>query len=387
MQQNTLGNIGYEITNYPPKVGRSLGNVNVVISDRKIWNTTASAFKAVPKNYTDYFPFACPPFWRSMEISSRTSVGTYRYGYNGMEQDPEAKGEGNSYTTEFRQYDPRLGRWLSLDPKMTAWESPFVGMGNNPIFYTDPFGDTVKFERFRDRVNVFISKTFNKEFREKNEGREKSLDVFTYKKGSLSGENLLTNAEPDEEFEDKMNDNEVCYSESNIFYDQGMGSSQIDNKFIKASTQILTGIGKFSFGIPSLALAIPFGIFTGIYNAFAGKKHEIGWGFYLRVETIGGMNILNIGLGDYKDYNMYFLERGKMFKKSQMHPDDCILGFRYGLGRNRPTQMIEFGEAFGFRKWDYRYNLLGVLNVRKSRYRSGQPIWMFRSTNGGNLNK
>lgn len=54
--QNTLGNIGYEITNYPPKVGRSLGNVNVVVSDRKIWNTTANAFKAVTRNYTDYFP-------------------------------------------------------------------------------------------------------------------------------------------------------------------------------------------------------------------------------------------------------------------------------------------------------------------------------------------
>ena len=39
----------------------------------------------------------------------------YRYMFNGMEADPELKGNGNSYTTEFRQYDPRLGRWLSLN--------------------------------------------------------------------------------------------------------------------------------------------------------------------------------------------------------------------------------------------------------------------------------
>ncbi|MBU3661317.1 MAG: RHS repeat-associated core domain-containing protein [Flavobacteriales bacterium] len=128
VQQNTLGNIAYEITNY-------LGNVNVVISDRKIWNTTANAFKAVTRNYTDYYPFG-------MEISSRTSVGTYRYGYNGMECDDENKGSGNSYTTEFRQYDPRLGRWLSLDPLASSfpWQSPYCAFDNNPVYFTDPTG-------------------------------------------------------------------------------------------------------------------------------------------------------------------------------------------------------------------------------------------------------
>jgi RHS repeat-associated protein len=59
-----------------------------------------------------------------------------------METDNEAKGNGNSYTTEFRQYDPRLGRWLSLDPlmKQFPWMSPYVAFDNNPIFYTDPLG-------------------------------------------------------------------------------------------------------------------------------------------------------------------------------------------------------------------------------------------------------
>jgi RHS repeat-associated protein len=129
VQQNTLGNIAYEITNY-------LGNVNVVISDRKIWTgTPTSAFKACVVSRTDYFPFG-------MEISSRTTVGTYRFGYNGMEQDPEAKGEGNSYTTEFRQYDPRIGRWLSLDPLMAQfpWQSPYCAFDNNPVLYKDPSG-------------------------------------------------------------------------------------------------------------------------------------------------------------------------------------------------------------------------------------------------------
>ena len=71
-----------------------------------------------------------------------TNTSEYRYAYNGMEKDPELKGEGNSYTTEFRQYDPRLGRWLSLDPLMMQFPSmsPYVAFDNNPIFYTDPLG-------------------------------------------------------------------------------------------------------------------------------------------------------------------------------------------------------------------------------------------------------
>jgi RHS repeat-associated protein len=60
-----------------------------------------------------------------------------------MECDPEIKGEGNSYTTEFRQYDPRIGRWLSIDPKMNKYPhfSPYIAMDNNPIYLTDIKGD------------------------------------------------------------------------------------------------------------------------------------------------------------------------------------------------------------------------------------------------------
>ncbi len=66
----------------------------------------------------------------------------YRYGFNGMEKDNEVKGAGNSYTTEFRQYDPRLGRWLSLDPLMSKYPhmSPYMSFNNNPIYFADPLG-------------------------------------------------------------------------------------------------------------------------------------------------------------------------------------------------------------------------------------------------------
>jgi RHS repeat-associated protein len=65
-----------------------------------------------------------------------------------MEKDDEVKGEGNSYTTEFRQYDPRVGRWLSIDPKSTSipWQSHYVSMDNNPIWLNDPNGDWIPVE-------------------------------------------------------------------------------------------------------------------------------------------------------------------------------------------------------------------------------------------------
>jgi RHS repeat-associated protein len=80
------------------------------------------------------------------------------FSFNGMEKDNDLKGHGNSYTTEFRQYDPRLGRWLTVDPKATAWESPYVGMSNNPIIYNDPLGDSIKITGLAAQQTAFLKK-------------------------------------------------------------------------------------------------------------------------------------------------------------------------------------------------------------------------------------
>ena len=94
-----------------------------------------------------------------------TNSGNYRFGYNGMEKDPEMKGDGNSYTTEFRQYDPRLGRWLSLDPLMAQFPdmSPYVAFDNNPIYYVDPYGlsSSVKGDPVKTCVTIEGSSTEN----------------------------------------------------------------------------------------------------------------------------------------------------------------------------------------------------------------------------------
>lgn len=62
-----------------------------------------------------------------------------------MERDDEALGKGNLYTTAFRAYDSRLGRWMSREPKESKYPfmSPYVGMANNPILYIALGGEDV----------------------------------------------------------------------------------------------------------------------------------------------------------------------------------------------------------------------------------------------------
>ncbi len=81
----------------------------------------------------DFYPFG-------MVMPGRNGGGDYRYGMNGMEQDDEVSGKGNSLTTPFRMYNPRLGRWMSTDPVTHPQFSPYSAFDNNPIYWSDPSG-------------------------------------------------------------------------------------------------------------------------------------------------------------------------------------------------------------------------------------------------------
>jgi RHS repeat-associated protein len=132
----TLGYRQYELGNH-------LGNVLATVSDRKIQeygtdiNTNGSVdfYSADIVSSQDYYAFG------QLMPGRNFSSNKYRYGLNGMEKDDEyGNGTGNDYFTEFRQYDPRLGRWTSIDPIFKEWESPYAAFANNPVVFADPSG-------------------------------------------------------------------------------------------------------------------------------------------------------------------------------------------------------------------------------------------------------
>ena len=102
--------------------------------------------------------------------SRHGSSDSYRYGYQGSEKDDEIKGEGNSYTTHYRLLDPRIGKWLTVDPKPIPNESPYVSMRNNPILFNDIAGDSIKtkfFDAEKMKQNFIpnrVQKMFNTEY-------------------------------------------------------------------------------------------------------------------------------------------------------------------------------------------------------------------------------
>jgi len=130
--------------------------LHVVISDKKLWpqDTTTDGFQAEVLSRSDYYPFG-------MQIENRTfGDSTVSRGFQGMEKDNAISGFGNHYTTFNRPYDPRLGRWWKRDPlaREFPWQSSYVGMDNNPIFLSDPFGDSTETAKrdFSDAVRISL---------------------------------------------------------------------------------------------------------------------------------------------------------------------------------------------------------------------------------------
>jgi len=121
-----------------------LGNVLTVFTDRKIpldnnQDGTVDAYKADLLMSQDYYPGGALMPGRTF------SSDNYAFGYQGSLKDDEIKGSGNSYTTEFRELDPRILQWWSLDPKSNAAESPYIPMFRNPIMFVDVRGDSGDF--------------------------------------------------------------------------------------------------------------------------------------------------------------------------------------------------------------------------------------------------
>ncbi len=112
------GSAIYQITDH-------LGNVRATVG-----KTSGGQVLTENSSSTDYYPFG-------MAMPNRQIINgePYRYAYQGQEKDPETGKEA----FQLRLWDARIGRWLTTDPKRFH-HSPYLGMGNNPIFFIDSDG-------------------------------------------------------------------------------------------------------------------------------------------------------------------------------------------------------------------------------------------------------
>jgi RHS repeat-associated protein len=99
--------------------------------------------------YSKYFDeynsslLLCKDGSKEHEVKSQKRIKVYSFGFNGKEVDDEVSGSGNSYDFGARLYNPRLGRWLALDPKAYRYTgySPYHFGYDNPIVTIDPDGN------------------------------------------------------------------------------------------------------------------------------------------------------------------------------------------------------------------------------------------------------
>ena len=98
------------------------------------------------------------PFGMTMPGRSY-NAHTYRHGFTGHEKESDLA-EG-IYTTEYRLYDARVGRWLSVDPLFEKYVgmSPYNYCMLNPVMMVDPDGRDAIYIVFPDyKISAFWEK-------------------------------------------------------------------------------------------------------------------------------------------------------------------------------------------------------------------------------------
>ena len=120
-----LGGKGYEITDH-------LGNVHVVISDKKLWpqDTTIEGFKAEVLSRSDYYPFG-------MQITNRTFGDSLaNYGFGGQLKESEISGKGGVLNYKHRMFNSKIARFFAVDPIAAEypWLTPYQHSSLNPIW-------------------------------------------------------------------------------------------------------------------------------------------------------------------------------------------------------------------------------------------------------------
>lgn len=91
---------------------------------------------------THYYPFGLTMAGISSNALKGSNYPKNRKEFNGIEHITEL--DLNQYDAFYRTLDPQLGRWWQIDPKSDYDWSLYSAMNDNPIYFSDPLGDTAR---------------------------------------------------------------------------------------------------------------------------------------------------------------------------------------------------------------------------------------------------
>ena len=124
------GRKGFELTDLQ-------GNVRVVVSDEKLGIDTdgdgvVDIYEVQILHMEDFMPYGATAPWRFMDNS-------YQFGFTGVLKENLWMNGSPVYGMTFRQYDSRIGRWMTPDPLKNKFPSisPYVYTEDDPINYVD----------------------------------------------------------------------------------------------------------------------------------------------------------------------------------------------------------------------------------------------------------
>jgi RHS repeat-associated protein len=200
-----------------------LGNTRITLTDTD-GNGILAAAEVTQSNM--YYAFG-------LEFAAGTTTPTAnKYKFNGIEQVKDF--DWNVSMAFYRSYDAATGRWGQIDPKPDMTMSGYVGMGNNPVRYSDMLGDTVRYENaaMEKWVKSYTQETTNKKGKEvRNKqynadfaAKVKTLDASTVVFNYTDNAKLLSDPSSlGEVVHDGVNANQV-----NIVINGGAKNTDID---------------------------------------------------------------------------------------------------------------------------------------------------------------
>lgn len=270
----------------------------------------------------------------------------------------------NQYEFFYRNYDPQIARWHSLDTKPVEMFSLYAAMANNPIRYTDPLGDTAvyfrpdgSFWKFQDDgkkefSGVFfqtstVTSTYEKdgvtyEVRTYSDGmnfqfNDPAVDVQGIKNGEITNIAIATDAMVNGEIE-KSGVNSVdpkkgfTYAKNNSTatgkMDYGMQDNLLHNTFYlrNGTAYNVADFGNYLWGrgMAQLEVDLPMTSIGAHYNHFFNgrsrrdntSKYDFGPGTYgspglfdakadQRAIISGYMNNLKYPMLHQREYDRY----------------------------------------------------------------------------------